>query len=135
MSNFQQATSDTKNYKLTKNYGCKSLGHSGKFSKIEIGKAKLRLICSRYNIWDHYDITRNHYVRLSEAEKLQMLKGFFKNKLLVYFGEAKFFVCCKNCVFVDGGRKQDFLIASLTLYTVPVLLTRKKFFLLTKSLY
>ena len=69
--------------------------------EIEIEEAKLRLICSKYNIWDHYGITRDHYVRLGEAEKLQMLKGFYKSKLPIYFGEGKLFVCSKNCVFAD----------------------------------
>ena len=81
----------------------------------EIDEAKLRLICSKYNMWDHYGITRDHYVRLGEAEKLQMLKGFYKSKLPVYFEEGKLFVCCKNCVFVDDGRGQDCLNCKLNI--------------------
>ena len=72
----------------------------------EIDEAKLRLICSKYNIWNHYGITRDHYVRLGDAEKPQIPKGFYKSKLPVYFGEGKLFVCWKNCVFVDDTRRQ-----------------------------
>ena len=76
--------------------------------EIEIDEAKLRLICRKYNIWDHCGITRDHYVRLGKAEKLQMLKRFYKSKLPVYLGEGKLFLCCKNCVFADDGPGQDF---------------------------
>ena len=81
--------------------------------EIEIDETKLRLICSKYNIWDHYGITRDHYVRLGEAKKLQMLKGFYKSKLSVYNGEGKLFVYCKNSVFVDDGWRQDCLNCKL----------------------
>ena len=81
--------------------------------EIEIDEAKLRLICSKYNIWDHYGITRDHYVRLGEAEKLRMLKGFYKSKLPLYNGEGKLFVYCKNSVFVDDSRRQDCLNCKL----------------------
>ena len=80
--------------------------------EVEIDEAKLRLICSKYNIWDHYGIARDHYVRLGEAEKLQMLKGFYKSKLPVYNGEGKLFFCCTNFVFVDG-RGQGYLNSKL----------------------
>ena len=85
------------------------------YQEIEIDEAKLRLICSKYNIWDHFGITRGNYVRLGEAEKLQMLKGFYKIKLPVYFGEGKLFVCCNNCVFVDDGRRQYCLNCKLNI--------------------
>ena len=102
--------------------------------EIEIDEAKLRLICSKYNIWDHYGITRDHYVRLGEAEKLQMLKGFFKSKVPVYFGEGKLFVAKIACLLMTVEGK-TVLIANLTLFTAAVLLTMKKFFLLTKDIY
>ena len=81
--------------------------------EIEIDETKLRLICSKYNILDHYGITRDHYVRLGEAKKLQMLKGFYKSKLSVYNGEGKLFVYCKNSAFVDDGWRQDCLNCKL----------------------
>ena len=105
------------------------------YQEIEIDEAKLRLICSKYNIWDHFGITRDNYVRLGEAEKLQMLKGFYKSKLPVYFGEGKLFVCCKIVCLLRTVEGNTVLITSLTLFTAAVLLTMKKFFLLTKDLY
>ena len=101
----------------------------------EIDEAKLRLICSKYNIWNHYGITRDHYVRIDDAEKPQILKGFYKSKLPVYFGEGKLFVCCKIVCLLRTVEGNTVLITSLTLFTAAVLLTMKKFFLLTKDLY
>ena len=77
--------------------------------EIEIDEVKLRFICSKYKIWDHYGINRDHHVRLGEAEKLQMFKGFYKSNLPVYNSESKLFVCCKNYVFFDDGQKNDCL--------------------------
>ena len=44
--------------------------------EIQIDEEKLRYICSKVNVWDHYSITKSQYVSLSNEEKLRMLKGF-----------------------------------------------------------
>ena len=107
--------------------------------EIEIDEAKLRLICSKYNIWDHCGITRDHYVRLGKAEKLQMLKRFYKSKLPVYFREGKLFLCCKNCVFADDGPGQDCFNCKLNInyccciFNDEKILSPNKRYLLTMS--
>ena len=103
--------------------------------EIEIDEAKLRLICSKYNIWDRYGITRDHYVRLGEAEKLRMLKGFYKSKLLYTMVRANCLFTAKILCLLMTVEGKTVLIASLTLFTAAVLLTMKKFILLTKDLY
>ena len=44
--------------------------------EIQVDNEKLRYICSKVNIWDHYGISRSQYVSLSDPDKMKMLKGF-----------------------------------------------------------
>ena len=103
--------------------------------EIEIDEAKLRFICSKYSIWDHYGITRDHYVRLGEAQKLQMLKGFYKSKLPYTLVRVSCLFAATIVCLLMTVESNTVLIASLTLFTAAVLLTMKKLFLLTKDLY
>ena len=85
----------------------------------EIDEEKLRFICSKANIWDHYGISKSkaniwdhygisksQYDSLNYDEKLKMLKGFYKNLIPVYFGNDKRKFCCNDCIWFDDGRKQ-----------------------------
>ena len=38
-----------------------------------IDEEKLRILCMRQNIWDHFAIAREDFSALSEAKQLQML--------------------------------------------------------------
>ena len=69
--------------------------------EIQIDEEKLRHICSRVNVWDHYGISRSQYVSLSDDEKLKMLKGLYKNLMPVYFGNGKCRFKCKVNVMVS----------------------------------
>ena len=73
----------------------------------EIDEEKLRFICSKANVWDHFGISRSQYVSLGNDEKLKMLKGFYKALFPVYFGSGKRQCCCNDCVWYDDGKKQD----------------------------
>ena len=81
--------------------------------EIQIDEEKLRHICSRVNVWDHYGISRSQYVSLSDDEKLKMLKGFYKNLMPVYL-----------------VMESVALSVKLTLWSPRVFLTMKKFFLM-----
>ena len=76
--------------------------------EIQIDKEKLRFICNKVNIWDHFGISKSQYLSLSSDEKLKMVKGFYKSLLPVYFSNGKCQFCCNDCVWFEG-RKQDCL--------------------------
>ena len=42
-----------------------------------IDEEKLRILCMRQNIWDHFGIAREDFSALSEAKQLQMLRRFY----------------------------------------------------------
>ena len=73
--------------------------------EIQINDEKLRYICSKVNIWDDYGISRSQYVSLSDAEKMKMLKGFYKS-LLPTYGHGMFKLCCGDCAWFDDGKNQ-----------------------------
>ena len=75
--------------------------------KIEIDEEKLKFMCRKANVWDHFGISRSQYVSLADDEKLKMLKGFYKALLLVYFGSGKRKFCCNDCMWFDDSKKQD----------------------------
>ena len=77
--------------------------------EIQIDEEKLRFICSKVNIWNHFGISKSQYVSLNNDEKLKMLKGFYKCLLPVYFVEGKREFCCNDCAWFDDGKKQDCL--------------------------
>ena len=77
--------------------------------EIQIDEEKLRFICSKVNIWDHFGISKPQNVSLNSDDKLKMLKGFYKSLFPVYFGEGKRQFCCNDCAWFDDGKKQDCL--------------------------
>ena len=76
--------------------------------EIQIDKEKLRFICSKVNIWDHFRISKSEYVSLNSDEKLKMVKEFCKSLLPVYFSNGKRQFCCNDCVWFEDI-KQDCL--------------------------
>ena len=70
-------------------------------------RQKLKFMCSKANVWDHFGISRSQYVSLADDEKLKMLKGFYKALFLVYFGSGKRKFRCNDCMQFDDGKKQD----------------------------
>ena len=75
--------------------------------KIEIDEEKLKFMCRKANVWDHFGISRSQYVSLADDEKLEMLKGFSKELSPVYFGSGKRKFCCNDCMWFDEGKRQD----------------------------
>lgn len=89
-----------------------------KSQEIHIGEEKLRFVATKLNIWDHFGITRSQYVSLNSDEKSRMLQGYYKNLMPVYFGYGKKSTfCCSNCVWFDGGKKQDCLRCGVNFVT------------------
>ena len=41
-----------------------------------IDQEKLKFICSKRNIWDHFKISREKFVSFSESEQMQMFTKF-----------------------------------------------------------
>ena len=76
MTNFQQATSVQKLLTSLRIMAANLLSIAEASHEIQIDEEKLRYICSKVNVWDHYSITKSQYVSLSNEEKLRMLKGF-----------------------------------------------------------
>lgn len=87
----------------------------GASQDIEIDEEKLRRLCNKVNIWDHYSISRSQYVSLNDNKKLKILKGFYKNLLPVYYNNGKCQFCCNNCVWAENGRKQDYHVINVIL--------------------
>ena len=46
-----------------------------------IEEEKLRILCSRQNVWDHFGINREAFLMLSEAKQLQMVRIFYFDNL------------------------------------------------------
>ena len=42
-----------------------------------IDEEKLRVLCSRQNVWDHFGLDREDFSTLSEAKQLQMVRKFY----------------------------------------------------------
>ena len=42
-----------------------------------IDEEKLRILCSRQNVWDHFGIDREVFSTLSEVKQLQMFRKFY----------------------------------------------------------
>ena len=53
-------------------------------------------------------MSRETFDSFSDDEKMQMLRRFYSDFVIVYYSNGKkAFVCCKNCVFLDNCQKQD----------------------------
>ena len=73
-----------------------------------IDEEKLRFICTKRNIWDHFKMSREKFDSFSDDEKMQMLRRFYSDLVPVYYSNVKkVCVYCKNCVFLDNDQKQD----------------------------
>ena len=46
-----------------------------------IDEEKLRILCSRQNVWDHFGIDREVFSTLSEVKQLQMFRKFYFDNL------------------------------------------------------
>ena len=71
-----------------------------------IDEEKTKFICTKPTIWDDFKMSREKYASYSNDEKMQMLKRFYADLVL---GEGKILFCCKDCVFSEKGKRQDFL--------------------------
>ena len=74
-----------------------------------IDQEKLKFICSKCSIWDHFKISREKFTSLPEGKQMQMLTRFYNKLEPVYFGQGKNFFRCKDCVFCDYHEKQGCL--------------------------
>ena len=63
----------------------------------------------KHNIWDHFKISKVEFASHSNDEQMQMLKRFYTDLEPVCYGQGKNIFCCKDCVFVDDGKRQDCL--------------------------
>ena len=50
-----------------------------------IEEEKLKFICTKHNIWDHFKMSKTEYASFSDDEKMQMLKRFYTDLVLVYY--------------------------------------------------
>ena len=71
-----------------------------------IDEEKLKFICTKHNIWDHFKISKAEYASFSDDEKMQMLKRFYTDLEPIYYCQDKNIFCCLDCVFVDNGKRQ-----------------------------
>ena len=74
-----------------------------------IDEEKLKSICSKCSIWDHFKISREKFTSLPEGEQMQMLTRFYNELEPVCYGQGKKLFCCKDCVFCHCYEKQDCL--------------------------
>lgn len=74
-----------------------------------IDEEKLKFICSKSTIWDHFKITNEHFLSLSESEKIHMLHRFYTELEAVYYGTNGKNICCLDCVWLDNGSVQNCL--------------------------
>ena len=74
-----------------------------------IDEEKLKFICSKCSVWDHFKVSKENCSRLSEDEQMQVLTRFYNELEPVYYGNGKNFFCCKDCVWSDDGRIQNCL--------------------------
>lgn len=59
-------------------------------SQTPIDEEKLRLLCAKQNIWDHFGLDREDFSSLSEAKQLQMIRKIYFD-LLPTFSRSKAF--------------------------------------------
>ena len=65
---------------------------------MQINDEKLKFICSKHAIWDHFKIFKQEYNSCTDSKKMQMLTRFCIDLEPVYFGNGKKISCCKHCV-------------------------------------
>ena len=71
-----------------------------------INKEKLKFICTKHNIWDHFKLSKVQYASYSDHEKMQMLKRFYTDLVPVYYSDGKnFFVARIVCLLVMAQDK------------------------------
>lgn len=58
-----------------------------------IDEEKLKFICSKHKIWDHFGKSKEKFVSFSENEQMQMLSKFYNELQPVYFLKGKKFFC------------------------------------------
>ena len=75
----------------------------------KIDEEKLKFICTKHTIWDHFKMSKEKYASHSDDEKMKILKIFYTDLVPVYYGLGKNLFCCKDCIFVDDSRRQDYL--------------------------
>ena len=46
-----------------------------------IDEDKLRVLCSRENVWDYFGLDREDFINLSEAKQLQLVQKFYFENL------------------------------------------------------
>ena len=46
-----------------------------------IDEERLRILCSRKNVWDHFGLDREVFLTLSDAKQLQMVQKFYFENL------------------------------------------------------
>lgn len=51
-----------------------------------IDEEKLKFICSKCNSWNHFKISREQFVSLSESNQMKMLTKFYNELEPVFFG-------------------------------------------------
>ena len=76
---------------------------------LQIDEEKLKFICSKHAVWDHFKISKQEYNSRTDSEKMQMLTRFYTELEPVYFGNGKKISCCKHCVWADDVYAQDCL--------------------------
>ena len=69
-----------------------------------IDEEKLKFICTKHNIWDHFKISKAQIVSFTDDEKMQMLRRFYTDLVALYYCQGKNFFCCKGCVRADDSR-------------------------------
>ena len=74
-----------------------------------IDEEKLKFICSKCSVWDHFIKYEENFSSLSEDEQMQMLTRFYDELEPVCFGNGKNVFCCKDCVWANDGRVQNCL--------------------------
>ena len=76
---------------------------------MQIDEEKLKFICSKHAIWDHFKIFKKEYNSCTDSEKMQMLTRFYTDLEPVYFGNCKKISCSKHCVWIEGYKSQSYL--------------------------
>lgn len=63
--------------------------------EIEIDENKLKHMISIISIWDFFGISQSQYFLLSVKKKTEMLKKYYTDNVLVFYGDGKisYFVC------------------------------------------
>ena len=64
---------------------------------------------------------------------MQMLKSFYVDLVSVYYGQGGIFFCCRDCVFVDNGSRQDCLKWKVNNLHCKCLSDNEKFILHSKG--